>query len=84
MQRAAQQADNFWVVKLAQGARSTDVFVSDLMACIVCHRAAPGDRVAQACIRQPVLFQGRKVDLRVRTRLSYVRMVFVSTQACKI
>ena len=66
VQRAAQQADNFWVVKLAQGARSTDVFVSDLMACIVCHRAAPGDRVAQACVRQPVLFQGRKVDLRVR------------------
>ena len=54
------------MVKLAQGARSTDVFVSDLMACIMCHRAAPGDRIAQACVRQPVLFQGRKVDLRVR------------------
>ena len=66
VQRAAQQADNFWVVKLAQGARSADVFVSDLMQAIVCHRTARGDRIVQACVRRPVLFQGRKVDLRVR------------------
>ncbi|KAK9845263.1 hypothetical protein WJX81_001585 [Elliptochloris bilobata] len=35
------------------------------MEAIVCHRAAPGDRIAQACVRRPVLFQGRKVDFRL-------------------
>lgn len=66
VQRAAERRDNYWVVKLAQGARSADVFISDSVEAIVCHRAAPGDRIAQACVRRPVLFRGCKVDLRVR------------------
>ena len=54
---------------MAQGARSADVFVTSSAKDIVCHRAAPGDRVAQASVHRPVLFQGRKVDVRVCRRL---------------
>ncbi len=69
VQRAAARRENFWVVKVAQGARSADVFVSSSAKAVMCHRAAPGDRVAQASIHRPVLFQGRQVDMRVCRRL---------------
>lgn len=55
------------MVKLAQGSRSTDICLTDSASTVVRYRQAPGgDRVAQLYVRQPLLFKGRKFDLRVR------------------
>ena len=67
MQRAAAGRDAHYVVKLAQGSRSTDLCLTDSAQLVVRVREAPGgDRVAQSYVAEPLLFRGRKFDLRVR------------------
>ena len=44
-----------------------------------CHREAPGgDRVAQKYVHQPVLWQGRKFDLRVYILVSTILLLWLS------
>ena len=70
MQREAAGHDAHYVVKLAQGSRSTDLCLTDNKQLVVRAREAPGgDRVAQQYVADPLLFRGQKFDLRVRASL---------------
>ena len=138
LQQAAQHENNHWVVKLARGARSSDVCLTSSASTVVryrcvmqpclpeppvnvssrldgrsdcpcaqslscsqvahvrghpygvlvllsptvsCHREAPGgDRVAQKYVHQPVLWQGRKFDLRVYILVSTILRLSIYCQ----
>ena len=76
MQRAEAGQDNHWVVKLAQGTHSTDVCLTNCAELIVRYREAPGgDRVVQKYITDPLLFEGRKMDLRVGALLRHLNIL---------
>eukprot|EP00884_Botryococcus_braunii_P010241 jgi/Botrbrau1/19218/Bobra.0077s0118.1 len=58
--------DNHWVVKLAQGARSADACLAHHLPTLLAYRQAPGgDRVVQKYVLRPILYDGRKFDVRV-------------------
>ncbi len=67
LQREEEGADNHWVVKLAQGARSADACLAHHLPTLLAYRQAPGgDRVVQKYVLRPILYDGRKFDVRVR------------------
>lgn len=73
LQREGAGADNHWVVKLAQGARSADACLAHHLSTLLAYRRAPGgDRVVQKYVLRPILYDGRKFDVRVRKLISSV------------
>lgn len=71
------------MVKLAQGTHSTDVCLTDCAELVVRYREGPGgDRVVQKYITKPVLFKGRKMDLRVSALLLHLNLMSICVPHC--
>ena len=62
--RAAAGADNHWIVKPFNAARSRDIVVTDDVACVVRLGTAPEPMIACKYVEQPACYEGRKYDLR--------------------
>lgn len=62
-QREARAEDNLWIIKPPNMARSMDMIISDNLPALI-KSMETGPKIAQKYISNPVLRQGRKVDLR--------------------
>jgi len=55
--------DNTWILKPVALARSMNISITQSLPCIIRHREL-GERVVSKYVHQPLLFRGRKFDMR--------------------